>query len=170
MSACATKPTTPQRTAQDLAVEIQNLGPAIDPAEAQRAAKIAYEYSQILADAYNVTDPALIHNAKVTSGLRERGLCNHWAEDLQKRLNQERFRTLSVRWATSPPTPFKIIHHSAVITPRAGTISDGLILDPWRYGGELFWAKPSEDTQYNWKPRMEVRQQLIKERQRLTAP
>ena len=95
-------------------------------------------------------------------GQRERGLCNDWTEDLLKRLNQEQFRTLSLHWATSPPKQFRIIHHTAVISRRGDTLYDGIILDPWRYGGTLYWSRPAADKRYDWRPRLDVRENQIK--------
>jgi len=165
LAGCTTKPTAQQSDIDGLASEIRGLGPDVDPEEATRAAQIAHSYSLQLAQEYRVTDPPIIHNAKVIHGFRERGLCNDWAEDLQKRLNQENFRTLTMHWATSPPTDFRIIHHSAVISKRGDTVHDGILLDPWRYGGVLFWSKLGADKRYDWRPRMEVREELINARQ-----
>lgn len=162
LAACTTsQPTVSRNDIDALAQSIQALGSDIDPAEAQRAATIAYSYSQQLARDWNVTDPAIIHNAKVINGFREKGLCNDWAEAMTKRLRQENFQTLDLNWATSPPTPFRIIHHSASISAKGDTMYDGIILDPWRNSGALFWAPVREDTRYNWKPRQEVRAQLL---------
>jgi hypothetical protein len=159
---CAGKPTFDQGNVDALAQEIALLGPDIDPGEARRAAEIAFSYSLKLARDYNITDLPIIHNAKVHQGLRQRGLCNHWAEDLSARLNQENFRTLTILRAISPPTQIRIIHHTAVITRRGGTIYDGIVLDPWRHGGALFWARTTDDKRYNWRPREEVLPELIK--------
>ncbi|NOC47168.1 MULTISPECIES: hypothetical protein [unclassified Ruegeria] len=162
LAACTTsQPTVSRNDIDALAQSIQALGSDVDPAEAQRAATIAYSYSQQLARDWNVTDPAIIHNAKVINGFREKGLCNDWAEAMTKRLRQENFQTLDLNWATSPPTPFRIIHHSASISAKGDTMYDGIILDPWRNSGALFWAPVREDTRYNWKPRQEVRAQLL---------
>jgi len=158
---CTAKPTVDQSSYDKLALEIQGLGPGVDPEEAERAARIAFGYSKQLKQEYRVTDPPLIHNAKVHKGLRERGLCNDWAEDMNRRLKQENFRTLSMHWAISPPTPFRIIHHTAIISRRGDTMFDGIVLDPWRYGGALYWSLTRADERYNWRPRMEVRQELI---------
>lgn len=161
---CAEKPTADQSNIDKLAMEIQGLGPDVDPAEAKRAAHIAYTYSLQLAQEYQITDPPIVHNAKVINGYRERGLCNHWAEDINKRLKQEQFRTLKMHWATALPTTFRIIHHTAVVTRRGDTIDNGIVLDPWRYGGVLFWSKTRADKRYNWRPRMEVRDELLQKR------
>ena len=54
---------------------IMDLGPEVDPAEAARAARIAYVHTSELAQAYQITDPPLIHNTKVNAGIKPRGLC-----------------------------------------------------------------------------------------------
>lgn len=145
-----------------LAAEIQKLGPDIDPAEAHLVARLSHEYSLELKRQYNVTDPPIIHNAKVINGFRERGLCNDWTEDLLKRLRQEDLKTLSLHWATSPPTPFRIIHHTTVVSRKGETLYDGIVLDPWRASGNLFWDNTRDDTRYNWRPRLEVRDELLR--------
>lgn len=154
-------PTATQDDINALAQSIQALGPNVDPREAQEAATIAYTYSQQLKRDWQVTDPAIIHNSKVINGFRERGLCNDWAQAMTTRLRQENFRTLDLHWATSPPTAFRIIHHSALISAKGDSMYDGIILDPWRNSGALFWAPVREDTRYNWRPRSEVREELI---------
>ncbi|WP_281973496.1 hypothetical protein [Ruegeria faecimaris] len=163
LAGCATtsQPTATQNDIDELALAIRSMGPAVDPAEAQKAATIAYTYSQRLAREWQVTDPAIIHNAKVINGFRERGLCNDWAEAMTSRLRAENFRTLEMHWATSPPTPLRIIHHSAVISAKGDTMFEGIILDPWRNSGALTWAPTREDTRYNWRTRMEVRTALL---------
>jgi len=162
LGGCATTfPTASQNDIDALAQAIQTLGPDVDPAEAQKAAAISYAYSQQLARDWNVTDSAIIHNAKVINGFREKGLCNDWAQAMTTRLRQENFRTLDLHWATSPPTQFRIIHHSALISAKGDSMYDGIILDPWRNSGALHWAPTREDTRYNWRPRLEVREELI---------
>ncbi|WP_170400836.1 hypothetical protein [Ruegeria arenilitoris] len=156
-----TQPTATQNDIDDLAQAIQSLDPKVDPAEAQKAATIAYTYSQQLKHEWNVTDSAIIHNAKIINGFREKGLCNDWAQAMTTRLRQENFRTLDLHWATSPPTEFRIIHHSALISAKGDSMYDGIILDPWRASGALTWAPVREDTRYNWRPRLDVREELI---------
>ncbi|WP_170445926.1 hypothetical protein [Ruegeria arenilitoris] len=158
---CSTPSGTTSGDVAGLTRAIQNLGPDVDPQEAARAAQIAHDYALQLRAEYRVTDPAIIHNAKVINGFRERGLCNDWAEDILKRLRKENFRTLDLHWITSPPTPFRIIHHSAAISAKGDGPYDAIVLDGWRNGGHLFWAPVREDTRYNWRPRMEVRAELL---------
>ncbi len=133
------------------------LGPGVDPDEAARAARIAVEYSLQLARDYHVTDPPLIHNMKVNAGLRPRGLCYQWADDIEARLRQENFRTFVLHRAiANAHNPFLIDHSTTIISRRGETMFQGMILDPWRNGGRLFWSPTLADKRYNWVPRAEV--------------
>lgn len=154
LAACSAPPSSTGDEVQRLASEIRSLGPDIDPVEAERAARIAYSYSAQLAQEYEITDPPLIHNAKVNKGLRPRGLCWHWAEDIERRLDQEEFETLEMHRAiANADNPFRIDHSTAIISRKGETMYDGVVLDPWRYGGVLFWSPLPEDTKYEWVPR-----------------
>ncbi|MDA7965091.1 hypothetical protein [Ruegeria sp.] len=154
LSACAIPPAPQDDDVQRLASEIRNLGPGVDPAEAERAAEIAYAYTAQLAQDYQITDSPLIHNAKVNQGLRPRGLCWHWAEDIERRLNQENFQTLTLHRAiANADNPFRIDHSTAIVSRKGDSLYDGVVLDPWRYGGVLYWAPLPEDTRYDWVPR-----------------
>jgi len=140
-----------------LARAIEGLSPAVDREEAARAARIAYRYTHELALAYQITNPPLIHNAKVNSGRKPRGLCWHWAEDLEKRLKAEGFATLDMHRAIANGDTRLLIDHSTAIISAAGApMEAGLVLDPWRKGGVLFWSPVLSDPRYTWEPREEV--------------
>ncbi len=156
MSACASAPENWQPDIPGLTQAVQRLAPTIDPNEAARAAQISYSYSAELAVAYNVTDAPLIHNTKVNQGLRPRGLCWHWADDLEARLRQEQFKTLVLHRAIANSDTILIQHSTVIVSAKGQDMEDGIVLDPWRYGGRLFWAPMAEDTRYRWLPRRTV--------------
>ncbi|MEX3315284.1 hypothetical protein [Sulfitobacter sp. PS-8MA] len=146
-----------EREIAALAQAIEGLSPAVDPEEAARAARIAYRHTHALAIAYEITDPPLIHNVKVNSGRKPRGLCWHWAEDLEKRLKAEGFATLDMHRAIANGDTRLLIDHSTAIISAAGApMQAGLVLDPWRGSGELFWSPVLSDPRYDWEPREEV--------------
>jgi hypothetical protein len=146
-----------EREIAALAAQISSLGPNVDPEEAARAARIAYEHTHRLALQYEITDPPLVHNTKVNMGLKPRGLCWHWAEDMERRLKQENFQTLRMHRAiANADNPFRIDHSTAIISSQGAGMFDGVVLDPWREGGVLFWAPTRTDTDYNWRPQREV--------------
>jgi hypothetical protein len=103
-----------------LAAEIRALGPEVDPEEAMRAARISYERTRELAIQYEIVDPPLIHNTKVNMGLKPRGLCWHWAEDMESRLKEENFETLVLyRAIANADNPYRIDHSTAIIAAKA---------------------------------------------------
>ena len=140
-----------------LTAEIMSLGEGIDPEEAARAAEIGILYPGVLATEYEIEDPPLIHNFKVNRGIKPRGLCREWADDMEARLATENFRTLSLHRAIANADNPLLIDHSTVIVSRKGDAWDeGVVMDPWRYGGTLFWAKVKDDTRYPWRARQDV--------------
>ncbi|SFK50545.1 hypothetical protein [Shimia haliotis] len=136
--------------------EIIALGDFVDAHEAAKVAQISYDYSLQLRSEYQVTDPPLIHNTKVNQGLRPRGLCWHWADDLEARLRGENLQTLSLHRAIANSDNLRIEHSTVILSERGAPMQSGIVLDPWRYGGHLFWAPVAEDTRYRWKPRSQV--------------
>ncbi len=140
-----------------LEAAILALGPDVDPAEAARAARLAYTVSADLAREYEIVDPPLVHNTKVNIGLKKRGLCYHWARDIQTRMTAARFATLQFTGlVANAENPFLLEHSTAVVIPRGGDWRGGIILDPWRTGGTLHWDEVRDDTKYNWKARADV--------------
>jgi len=140
-----------------LASAIAALGPEVDREEAQRAARISYAHTHRLALQYQITDPPIIHNTKVNMGLKPRGLCWHWARDMEDRLKEERFKTLDLhRAVANADNAFRLEHSTAVVSARGAGYEDGIALDPWRKGGRLTWVPVREDQAYKWEPRNEV--------------
>lgn len=157
LGACAPTETAKRGGSGALGSAISELGSGVDPDEAARAARISYQHTDDLARAYQITDPPLVHNTKVNLGLKPRGLCWHWAEDMEQRLKAEGFQTLQIHRAiANADNPFRIDHSTAIISARGDDMTNGIVLDPWRKGGKLFWAPLREDTRYNWVPRTEV--------------
>nr|WP_274705730.1 hypothetical protein [Salipiger pentaromativorans] len=150
-----------------LAREIQALGPGIDPAEAVRAARVSIEYPRRLALTYQITDPPYIHNIKVNQGLKPRGLCYQWADDLEARLRQEGFATLSLHRAiANSENPLRIEHSTVIVSAPGDGMYQGLVLDPWRNGGVLYWGPVTQDHKYPWLPRQEVFARKYQKQQR----
>ena len=162
-------PTPSTQQIAELTSSIQALGPNIDPQEAHRAAQIAFTYPLQLAQQYQITDPPIIHNIKVNRGTRPRGLCWHWAQDMETRLAQENFQTLDLHRAIgNSEKALRIDHSTVVISAKDDGMYDGLVLDPWRWGGKLFWGDPKLDKKYEWIPRQRVFN--LKRERRQTRP
>jgi hypothetical protein len=142
----------------ELEQAILALGPGIDPEEAAVAARASYEHTRDLAIEYRITDLALVHNVKVNLGLKPRGLCKHWAQDMESRLVAEKFETLTIHRAIG--TFIGVDHSTAIISRKGDDMFRGIVIDPWREGGRLTWIRTSEDTRWGWRPQLEVLDQL----------
>jgi hypothetical protein len=150
-------PLVEQQRINELELAILALGDDIKPDEAHSAATIAIEYSLELAQEYEISDPPLMHNFLVNIGVKSRGLCVDWTYDLLTRLQQERFRSLSLHWGIANyDSAFRIEHSTAIISARGEPLPRGIVLDPWRQSGQLFWARTLEDPEYQWKPHAEI--------------
>ena len=149
-------PSAPEEVSR-LAAAIAALGPEVDRAEARRAAEVSYAHTHRLAQEYQITDPPIIHNTKVNMGIKPRGLCWHWARDMEDRLKQERFATLDLhRAVANADNSFRLEHSTAIVSAKGAEYDAGIILDPWRKGGRLTWVPVREDPEYEWEPRNEV--------------
>ncbi|MFT5219610.1 MAG: hypothetical protein ACI9LO_003456 [Planctomycetota bacterium] len=164
LNACATPgigltlpPDAEQQRIGDLGRSISALHPSIDTDEAQRAARIAIEYSRELANQYQVSGSALFHNLMVNLGVKDRGLCIDWTADLKTRLELERFTSLDLHWAIANyENPFRLEHSTVIVSSLGATFEQGIVLDPWRYSGRLFWSPALSDVEYGWRARAEV--------------
>ncbi len=133
-----------------------NLGPDVDPNEAARAARVVYTYVDQLVIEYQITDSPLVHNTKVNFGTKPRGLCWHWAHDIDDRLQLERFRTLEIHRAIANHNNLRLEHSTTMLGRRGDPMYKAIVLDPWRLGGELFWEVAANDTRYDWTDREQV--------------
>jgi hypothetical protein len=131
-----------------LAARLQELSPLVAPDEAARAAEVAHSHSIELAGQYRVARPAILHNVFVNLGLRKRGLCFQWADDLSASLQSLGLRTLQVRRGVARWETLRE-HSSVVLTAPGQPFSDGIVLDAWRHSGRLYWSGVRQD-KYPW--------------------
>ena len=117
--------------------------------EAGQVAETAIIYSSDLAAEYDLVRPAVLHNVFVRMGIKDRGLCYHWAEDMMKRLQQLDLKTYQLHWGVAYRGSELREHNSVVITARGEPFKTGMVLDPWRNSGDLYWALIQKD-KYPW--------------------
>ena len=118
--------------------------------EARQVAETAITYSSYLAEVYELVRPAVLHNVLVRMSLKERGLCYHWTEDLMKQLKSLDLKTYQLHWAVAYRGSELREHNSVVITATDQAFENGMVLDPWRNSGNLYWDLIKAD-KYPWK-------------------
>lgn len=130
--------------------ELNALGAAVDPVEARQVAETAILESAILAEEYQLVRPAVAHNLLIAMGIKDRGLCYQWAEDLMQRLEALDLKSFQLHWAVAYPGSNLREHNCVVITVRGEPFSRGILFDPWRHSGNLYWTPVVKDT-YPWE-------------------
>jgi hypothetical protein len=118
--------------------------------ETLRLAQTIVATTDELAMTYRVQPPALWHNFLVNLGVRERGLCCHWTQDLLKEINALQLAKYHAAWGVSRYGTWRE-HNSVVITAAGKAFETGIVMDPWRHAGELYWIHVATDT-YRWQP------------------
>ncbi|MGW8302235.1 MAG: hypothetical protein ACWGNO_09205 [Desulfobacterales bacterium] len=135
---------------KQLEQELIGLSATIDKTEARILAETAVREAAVLAEEYQLVRPAVSHNLLVVFGVKDRGLCYHWTEDLMKRLEALDLKSVQLHWAVAYRGSELREHNCVVITGSGQPFLQGIVLDPWRNSGNLYWVRVTEDS-YPWK-------------------
>jgi len=128
---------------------IVELGPGIDPVEAQAISETAHHTARDLQKKWRVVPFAIFQNFLIHIGARDRGFCFHWAHDIGMELRKIPLKTLELHWAEAYPNTH-LEHNVVVVTERGQPIESGYIIDGWRAAGRLLWWPVKKD-EYPWK-------------------
>ena len=126
------------------------LNKTVDTTEAMKVAETAVRESAVLAEEYQLVRPAFAHNLLVVLGFKDRGLCYHWTQDLMIRLQALDLKSLQLHWGVAYRGSELREHNCIVVTAIGQSFFKGIVLDPWRNSGKLFWARVTKD-RYPWK-------------------
>lgn len=125
------------------------LGNMIDVAEAKSVAYDAVVYPLILANKWGMMYPPQYHNVLVNSGRRSRGLCYQWTEDMTTLMRKKNLRSFDLHHGMVFRHT-KDEHNSLIISAKGDDLRKGIVLDPWRFSGKLYWAKVIDDKKHPW--------------------
>ena len=134
-----------------LAKALKALGSNTSQTEANDIAYDAIVYPMVLANQYNLIYPPQLQNVLVNAKRRDRGLCWQWADDMTAHMKKKNLKTFDLLRGTANRR-LKNEHNVLVIVAKGASFYTGILLDPWRNSGDLYWAKitEEEDPQYDW--------------------
>jgi hypothetical protein len=139
------------RAIEQLAADLKSLGRHADAYEARWLAETAVKGAITLAGQYRAVRPAGLQNVLVNSHWKSRGLCYHWANDLEALLAPLPVQSFQLHRAVSGLRT-RHEHNALVVTLRGQPLAEGIVLDAWRKSGRLFWCPVPSDPKYVWKP------------------
>ena len=129
--------------------ELAALAPAVNPAEALRAADVAVRYPLLLAEEWSATPPAAFNNTLINCSIHPRGLCFQWADALTVKLMALQLRTLELHRGVAK-LGTRREHSCVVLTAPGQNFTNGLALDAWRDCGKLNVSPVTAD-KYAWQ-------------------
>jgi hypothetical protein len=128
------------------------LNPQVREEEAFDLAQRSIYYSLKLSKQYHAISSPWIQNTLVNLGLKKRGLCYEWAEDLLRYLVQKNYQTLEFH-AISANVGYLNEHNALAVSAKGEGIAKSIVLDAWRHAGHLYFKKIDEDKKYEWRER-----------------
>lgn len=131
----------------------QGLG-GVNANEAKMLAQDSITYAYRLSETYDLVWPPLWHNTLVNIGLKDRGLCYQWADDMLAHVKKRNYRSFDFYLGVSGLGTFRE-HNTLVVSAKGKPFDQGVVLDPWRDSGELYFANVGKDEEYRWQLRNE---------------
>jgi len=134
--------------AEALANHLVALSPRVDRTEAKLLADCAYATVSQLRRKYRMFGTPIFNNFLVFHGLRQRGYCYQWTEDLLLALDALKLKTLGLHWGEAYAGTWRE-NNCLVVTAKGQPFDSGMILEAWRHFGYLRWnLVPSDQDRY----------------------
>ena len=136
-----------ERSIKNLAKALTGLSSDVDPAEAQAISYTAHTTARRLKKEYRVVLNPEFTVFLYNVGMRKRGWCGHWAQDIGTELIKLEPKTLVLHWGEAYPNTTSE-NNALVVTARNQKFEDGILIDGWRRAGRLFWCPVIKDDEY----------------------
>ena len=127
----------------------------IDTQEAKDLAEMSVAYSYELSTQYKAVDNPWLQNLLVNIGLKKRGLCHEWAEDLLKFLLAKHYKTLDLH-TVGANIGYMNEHNALSVSAKGSGIEQSILLDAWRNSGILYFNVINKDLKYKWRERVNL--------------
>ena len=136
--------------AEALANQLAALSPRVNPEEAKLLAQCAYATGSKLRRDYRMFGTPIFNNFLIYHGLRKRGYCYQWSEDLLIALDKLKLTSLELHWGESNPGNWRE-NNCIVVTAKGQPFNRGVMLECWRHLGHLYFGPIASD----WEPYVE---------------
>lgn len=135
-----------------LAAQLRALSPSVTAQDAATLAREAHAYPMHLANVWKITSPPLLNNLRRNNDEAEYGLCIDWTYAMRQRMRGLGLASFDWYWGIANEGSDLFEHSSLVATAKGAPFTQGVVLDPWRNSGKLYWAKIGTDPKYEWGP------------------
>ena len=151
----STPPTISQNRVEALSKLLHSLDTSIPPQEAKVLSNEIFKETERLRKEFKPTSQPLFNNVLVNVGVKEKGLCYQWSDALYLHFSKKQYTSFEFHLLVADKGQYFYEHNTLVVAAKGREVSDGVIIDPWRNSGELYFSKVSEDKKYKWRHRKE---------------
>lgn len=146
---CTNQPNKPLHV-NNLETLVLSLDTKVSSNEAQIFSKEMLLFALHLKEKYKLVTPPLYHNFLVNIGVKERGLCWHFAYDMLSHAQGLNLKSFDYYIGGANINDYWEEHNTLIVTCKGCKFSRGIVLDPWRNSGDLYYSKLINDIKYNW--------------------
>src|SRR5215469_14381756 len=107
--------------------------------EAEMLARCAYATVSQLRQQYGMIGSPMFNNFLIHLGVKKRGYCYEWTEDLLVALDALKLTSLELHWAETHARTWRE-NNALVVTAKGQPFQRGIILECWEDFGHLRWG------------------------------
>jgi hypothetical protein len=137
-------PKSDSAKAEKLADELGSLSPRVKREEARLVAECAYATVSKLRREYRMFGTPIFNNFLIYHGIRKRGYCYQWSEDLLIALDRLKLTSLELHWGEYDPGTWRE-NNCIVVTAKGQPFKRGIMLECWRHLGHLYFGLVASD-------------------------
>jgi hypothetical protein len=127
-----------------LADQLASLSPRVNRDEAKLLADCAFVTVSKLRREYRMFGTPIFNNFLIYHGLRKRGYCYQWSEDLLLALDKLHLKSLDLHWGEYDPNTWRE-NNCIVVTANGQPFKQGTMLECWRHLGHLYFGLVASD-------------------------
>jgi hypothetical protein len=133
--------------AEALANQLGALSPRVNRDETKLLAECAYATVSKLRREYRMFGTPIFNNFLIYHGLRKRGYCYQWSEDLLVALDKLKLTSLELHWGEYDPRTWRE-NNCIVVTAKGQPFRSGIMLECWRHLGHLYCGPVASDYEH----------------------
>jgi hypothetical protein len=130
--------------AEKLADELASLSSRVNREEARLLSECAYATVSKLRREYRMFGTPIFNNFLIYHGIRKRGYCYQWSEDLLIAIDALRLKSLELHWGEYDPGTWRE-NNCIVVTAKGQPFKQGIMLECWRHLGHLYFGPVASD-------------------------
>jgi len=146
-------PETSQYQTKVLAGELRSLHEGIPVEEAERLSREIFLESAKLRKKFKPVSEPHFNNFLINIGMKKEGLCYQWSDALYIHFIHTHYPHFEFHLLVSDQGRYFSEHNVLVVVAKGENVLDGMIIDPWREPGSVYFVKVKDDKGYEWKHR-----------------